>query len=199
MVVQEKKKMSVGQMTKIAMLSVLAFVLMQFSFPIPIFPSFLKLDAGDLPALIGGFAMGPLAGVAIVAIKNVLHLFQTTTAGVGELSNFLVGCSIVIPSALIYKQSKTKKSALIGLLAGTLAMPLVGALTNYFIIIPFYSNIMPIDVIIGLGTAVNPRVSTVETLILYGVVPFNFVKASVLSLLTLLLYKHISPILSKKH
>lgn len=196
--IKSSKKMSVNQMTKIAMMSVLSFILMQISFPIPIFPSFLKIDASDVPALIGGFAMGPLAGVIIVGIKNILHLFQTSTGGVGELSNFLIGASIVIPSALIYQKNRTKRGAILGLLFGSLLMPIVGALTNYFVIIPFYSKIMPIEIIVELGTIVNPRISNVETLVLFGVVPFNVVKATLLSVLTLILYKHISPLLQKK-
>lgn len=195
--VTTNKKMSVSKMTKIAMLSVLAFVLMQFEVMLPIFPSFLKIDVSDLPALIGAFAMGPLAGVAIGAVKNLLHLFQTTTGGVGELANFFIGCAIVVPAALIYTKNKTKKSALVGLMVGTLVMSIAGALANYFVLIPFYSAFMPIDAIIGLGTAVNPAIVNLGTLVLFGIVPFNLMKGVVLSVLTVLLYKRISPILHK--
>jgi riboflavin transporter FmnP len=197
MISAEKKKMSVSQMTKIAMLSVLAFILMQIELIVPIFPAFLKIDISDLPALIGAFAMGPLAGVAIEAVKNMLHLFQTSTGGVGELANFVVGIGIVVPAAVIYKRNKSKKSAIIGLAVGTIVMAIIGALANYFVMIPFYTNFMPIDAIIGMGSAVNESIVSLETLVLYGITPFNIFKGIVLSLLTLLLYKRISPILHR--
>lgn len=195
--VTTSKRMSVSKMTKIAMLSVLAFVLMQFELMLPMFPSFLKIDVSDLPALVGAFAMGPLAGVAIEGVKNLLHLLQTSTGGVGELANFAIGCAIVVPAAWIYKRHKSKQSAIIGLVVGTVVMAVVGALANYFVLIPFYSAFMPIDVIIELGTAVNPAIVNLWTLVLYGIVPFNIVKGIVLSVLTLVLYKRISPILHK--
>lgn len=179
------------------MLSVLAFVFMQFELMLPIFPSFLKIDVSDLPALIGAFAMGPFAGIAIEAVKNLLHLLQTTTGGVGELANFVIGCSIAVPAAIIYKKHKSKKSAIIGLAVGTITMTVVGAFANYFVMIPFYTAFMPIDAIIELGTLINPNIISVETLVLFGIVPFNIFKGIVLSVLTLLLYKRISPILHK--
>lgn len=197
MITSEKKKLSVSQMTKIAMLSVLAFVLMQIELIVPIFPAFLKIDISDLPALIGAFAMGPLAGVAIEAVKNLLHLLQTSTGGVGELANFVVGIAIVVPAAVIYKRHKTKKSAIIGLTVGTLVMAMVGGLANYYVMLPFYSNFMPLEAIIGMGAAVNKSIVSMETLVLYGIVPFNLFKGVVLSFLTLLLYKRISPILHR--
>lgn len=195
--VTTNKRMSVSKMTKIAMLSVLAFVLMQFELILPIFPSFLKIDVSDLPALIGAFAMGPFAGIAIEAVKNLLHLMQTTTGGVGELANFVIGCSLAVPAAIIYKKHKSKKSAIVGLTVGTIAMTIMGALANYFVMIPFYTAFMPIDAIIELGTIINPNIISVETLVLFGIVPFNIFKGIVLSVLTLLLYKRISPILHK--
>lgn len=197
MVNQPAKKLSVSKMTKIAMLSVLAFVLMQFELMLPIFPSFLKIDVSDLPALIGAFAMGPIAAIAIEAVKNLLHLMQTTTGGVGELANFAIGCSIAVPAAIIYGKSKSKKSAIIGLAVGTVCMTVVGALANYFVIIPFYTAFMPIEAIVELGTIINPAINSVATLVLFGIVPFNIFKGIVLSVLTLLLYKRISPILHK--
>lgn len=184
-------------MTKIAMLSVLAFILMQFELILPMFPSFLKIDVSDLPALIGAFAMGPFAGVGIAAIKNMLHLLQTSTGGVGELANFFVASAMIIPAAMIYTNHKTKKSAFIGLIVGTVIMSIAGGLANYFVLIPFYTAFMPIDTIIELGTLVNPSIVSLETLVVFGIVPFNIVKGLVLSILTLVLYKRISPILHK--
>lgn len=197
MVTQQKRRMSVSKMTKIAMLSVLAFVLMQFELIVPIFPAFLKIDVSDLPALIGAFAMGPFAGIAIEAVKNLLHLMQTSTGGVGELANFAIGCSMVVPAAIIYGKSKSKKSAIMGLAVGSICMAIVGALANYFVLIPFYTAFMPIEAIVELGTVINPSINSVATLVLFGIVPFNIFKGIVLSVLTLLLYKRISPILHK--
>lgn len=197
MVTTTKKKLNVSTMTKVAMLSVIAFVLMQLELLIPIFPAFLKIDVSDLPALIGAFALGPFAGVAIEAVKNILHLLQTTTGGVGELANFVIGSAIIVPAALIYKKNKSKKSAIIGLAIGTVAMAITGALANYFVLIPFYTAFMPIDAIVGMGTAVNHNINSVWDLVLLGILPFNLFKGAVLSVLTLILYKHLSPILHK--
>lgn len=197
MIAQSKKRISVSHMTKIAMMGVLAFIIMQLSAPIPIFPAFLKLDVSDLPALIAAFAMGPLAGVLVSAIKNILHLLQTTTGGVGELANFFIASAITIPAALIYRRHKTKQSAIIGLIVGTITMAIAGGIANYFVLLPFYSKIMPVDIIINMGAVVNPNISNFETLVLYGIIPFNLVKGAVLSVITLLIYKHISPILHK--
>ncbi|OJV66353.1 MAG: ECF transporter S component [Clostridiales bacterium 38-18] len=197
MVTTTKKKLNVSTMTKVAMLSVIAFVLMQLELLIPIFPAFLKIDVSDLPALIGAFALGPFAGVAIEAVKNILHLLQTTTGGVGELANFVIGSAIIVPAALIYKKNKSKKSAIIGLTIGTVAMAITGALANYFVLIPFYTAFMPIDAIVAMGTAVNHNINSVWDLVLLGILPFNLFKGAVLSALTLILYKHLSPILHK--
>lgn len=197
MISQTKKRLSVSMMTKIAMLSVLAFILMQFELMLPMFPSFLKIDVSDLPAMIGAFAMGPFAGVAISAIKNMLHLLQTSTGGVGELANFFVASAMIVPASMIYMKNKSKKSAFMGLIVGTMIMAIAGGIANYFVLIPFYTAFMPIDTIIELGTVVNPSIVSLETLVIFGIVPFNLVKGMVLSILTLVLYKRISPILHK--
>ena len=188
------KKMSVKMMTKIAMLSVIAFILYFLEIQVPIFPGFLKIDISDLPALIGAFALGPIAGIAIEAIKNILHLLRTTTGGVGEIANFVIGIALVIPAALIYKRAKTKSGAIIGLTVGVITMAVMGGLANYFFLIPFYTNFMPIDAIVGMGTAVNPNINSVVTLILYGIVPFNLFKGLIISVVTMMLYKRMSPI-----
>lgn len=182
-------------LVKTSMLSVIAFVLMMLESQIPFFPEFLKLDLSDLPALIAGLAMGPLAGVSVEAVKNILHLLMTTTGGVGELANFLVGSSLVVPAALIYQHKKDKFTALIGLMTGVATMAVVGALANYYILLPFYSTFFPIDAIIAMSSKANPAIKDLWSLILYGIVPFNLFKGLVLSLLTLAVYKRISRIL----
>jgi riboflavin transporter FmnP len=198
MTTKTNQRMSVSTMTKVAMLSVLAFILMLVELPLPIFPGFLKIDLSDVPALIAGFALGPVAGVAVEAVKNILHLLRTSTGGVGELANFLIGAAIVLPSALMYKIKCTRTNAIIGLAIGTVAMAAMGAIANLYVLIPFYTNFMPIDAIVAMGSAVNSSITSVTTLVLFGIVPFNLFKGLVVSLFTMLLYKHISPVISKR-
>jgi riboflavin transporter FmnP len=198
MTTKTTQRLSVSKMTKVAMLSVLAFILMLIELPLPIFPGFLKIDISDVPALIAGFALGPVAGVAVEAIKNMIHLLRTSTGGVGELANFLIGAAIVFPSAWLYQKKKNKSGAIIGLAVGTVAMAIVGAVANYFVLIPFYANFMPIDAIVAMGSVVNQSIDSVATLVLFGIVPFNLFKGLVISLFTMLLYKRISPILTKQ-
>lgn len=182
-------------LVKTSMLSVIAFVLMMLESQIPFFPEFLKIDLSDLPALIAGLAMGPLAGIAVEAVKNILHLLMTTTGGVGELANFVIGSSFVAPAALIYQHKKNKATALAGLVTGIAVMTVTGALANYYILLPFYSTFMPIDAIIAMSAKANPAIKDMGSLILYAIVPFNIIKGLVLSILTLAVYKRISRII----
>lgn len=172
-------------MTKIGILSAMSFILMYFEFPIPfLFPDFLKIDFADIPALLGAFAMGPVAGVAIELIKNMLNfIMKSTTGGVGELANFITGAALVFPAGYFYRKSKTKKSALMGLMVGTIAMSLVMSFANYFILIPFYFKVAPSQEYLPM--------------ILTGILPFNLFKGVLISILTLLMYKKVSPILHK--
>jgi len=173
---------SVSSMTKIAMLSVIAYVIMFIEFPLPLFPPFLKLDFSDLPALIGAFAMGPMAGIIIEALKNILHFItKTTTGGVGEFANFLVGSALIIPAGILYIKSKTKKTAVYGVILGIILMSVVGAIANYYILLPFYAKMMPIDQIIAWSAAANGAITDVKTLILYAVIPFNLLKGVIVS------------------
>lgn len=182
---------------KVALLSVIAFVLTIFEFPIPFFPSFLKMGFGDLPALIGGFSLGPMAGVWIELLKNVFNfiLKNDGTGGVGNLSNFLVGISFVLPASIIYIRNKNRKNAIIGIVIGIICMVVVGSFTNYFIIIPLYQKILPLDAIIAMAAKANPSIGDMKTYITYAVIPFNFIKALINSIITLIIYKKISPIL----
>ncbi|SKB67515.1 Riboflavin transporter FmnP [Acetoanaerobium noterae] len=197
--VTKKQAISTSKMVKISILGVMSFILMFMNLPLPIFPAFLKIDFADIPSVIGGFALGPVAGIMIQLIKNILHfMFDNSTGGVGEISNFIVGGSFVLVSSSIYHAMRSKKGAIIGSIAGTIVMAMVGALSNYFLIISFYSNIMPIDVIINLGTVVNSAIHDKLTLVLYGVIPFNIFKGIVISVVTALLYKKVTPILKKR-
>lgn len=193
----QSKKVSARILASIALCSAVSFILMMLDFPLPIVPSFIQFDFSELPALICAFALGPLAGVFVELIKNILHLFVTSTAGVGELSNFILGCSLVLPAGIIYKHHKTRKNALIGMLAGTLCFGFVSLLSNYFIMFPFYIKAMgfPLEAIIAMGTEISPLFDSELKLILLCVVPFNLVKGLIISLLTFVLYKHLRPII----
>lgn len=195
-VLNRRQISSTNSLVKISLLSVIAYVLMVIQFPIPFFPPFLQIDLSDMPALIGAFALGPTAGVLIGLIKNLLHFItKTSTGGVGEIANFLIGASLVIPTGILYAKSKKKSTALIGMLIGTALMAVVGAFANYYILIPFYAKVMPIEQIIELSASANAAIGDIKTLILYAVVPFNLLKGAVVSVLTILIYKNISHLL----
>lgn len=191
-----KKRISTNSLVKVAVLSVIAYILMVMDFPLPLFPGFLKLDFSDIPALLGAFAIGPLAGVAIELVKVILHFItKTSTGGVGELANFIVGAAYVAPAAYIYHRKKDKKHAIIGMIVGTIVMTLVGIVVNLYITLPFYSKIMPMDTIVAMGTVVNSRIVDLKTLVIYGITPFNLLKGAFIAFITLLIYKKVSPIL----
>ncbi len=180
----------------IGMLSGIAFILMFFEFPIPVLiPSFIKLDLSDLPALIGAFAYGPIAGILIELIKNLLHLLDSSSGFVGELSNFLLGACFVGVAGCIYKIKKTRKVAICGAVIGAFAMAIFSLVTNYFIVYPFYTNFMPMEAIIGAYKAILPGVDNLFEALLIFNVPFTFVKGLISVLITVLVYKPLSPLL----
>ena len=190
---------SVRTLTKIAVLSAVAFVLMYFDFPLPFIPSFYKLDFRETAVMAGGFAMGPGAAVAIEALKILLKiLFKgSDTAYVGELANFLIGCAFVLPAAFMYRKEKTRQRALMGLAAGTLCMTAVGVIINYAVLLPAYSFFyqLPMEVLIVMGTALIPFITDKLTFVLLATTPFNIIKGVLVSIVTILLYKRISPLL----
>ncbi|MBQ6367871.1 MAG: ECF transporter S component [Erysipelotrichaceae bacterium] len=197
---KKERFLTTARMTRIAILGACAFILMYFEIALPfIAPTFYKLDFSEIPVLIGGFALGPLSAVVIELIKILLKLLfkPTTTAFVGELANFLVGCAFAVPAALYYQKNRTRKGALISLLIGTLCMALAGFAVNLWLVIPAYVSIMhfPLEAIIGAGAAIFPVVDSVFMLVLCCTTPFNLIKGILLSILTFLLYKRISPFL----
>ena len=195
---KKSKIFTTNNLVKMSILSVFGFVLMVIDFPLPIFPGFLKIDLSDVPPLIGGFALGPVAGVIIQLMKNILHFMtKSSTGGVGEISNFITGTAYVLPAAIIYHYKKDRKHAIIGTLVGTATMTVLGGMSNYYLVIPFYSKIMPIESIIKMGTVINTKIVDVKTLVIYGVSPFNIFKGLLIAFITLLIYKRISPILKK--
>lgn len=194
---QSKAKFSTHTMTVVAMLSAIAFILQFFEFGVPFMPSFIKLDLSDLPALIGAFAVGPVGGVCIALIKNIFHLALSSSAGVGELSNFILNAIFVLPAGIIYNKKKTKQRALAGSLLGAVLMAGLSVVTNYFIVYPVYYNFMPKEAILAAYQLIFPGVHNIlECLIVFNL-PFTFVKAMISVIITFLIYKHISPILKK--
>lgn len=190
---------STSTLVKVAILSAICYVLMFLQFPIPaLFPDFLKIDISDVPAILGGMALGPVAGITIELIKNILQaLTNTQTGGVGELANFLIGGSFVLVTSVIYRRKKDLKGSIIALILGTIFMTAVGALANYYILIPFYTNFMPMEAIIGMGSALNPKIVDLPTYILWMVTPFNIIKGILMSIIIVLIYKKVEPILKK--
>ena len=189
-----KTKLSVQYMTRIAILGALSAILFMIEIPVV---AFYKLDVSTLPALLGAFSMGPWAGLAILAIKDVFGLLHSGTMYVGELADFIMGAAYILPAAFIYGHRKSRRSALIGVIVGTLAMILVSVLVNWKIMIPFYMTAfgMPMESIIGMAQKTMPFVDSEWELLLYVTAPFNLLKGIVLSLLTFLLYKRLSPLL----
>lgn len=185
-----------GVLTKVSLLSVIAYIIMFAEFPLFFLPPFLKIDLSDIPAIVGAFALGPGAGVIIELVKNILHgLTASSTGGVGDIANFIVGSAFVIPAAVIYKRKKSKKTAVVGLLVGTIVMTILAGILNYYLLIPFYSKFMPIETIIEMSSAANSAITDMKSLIIYGVVPFNIVKGVMLTILSVIIYKKISPLL----
>lgn len=185
-----KEKFNTRTLTKVSLLSCFAFIMMILDFPIgALFPVWLKFDFSDVPALIGSFAMGPVAGMIIELIKNLLKIaFKgTQTGGIGELANFIVGTSFVFTAGYIYSNKKTLKRAVMGMAAGTIAMVVIGALANYFVMLPLYDKFVPAW---GL---MEHRASIVKA----AIIPFNILKGVIVSFVTIPLYKKISPILHK--
>ena len=180
-----------------AMLSAVAVVLQYIEFSIPIMPSFIKLDLSDLPSLIGAFAMGPLWGVAIAGIKNLIHLLVSQSGGVGELANFLMNAVFVAAAGLIYQYHRTRKGALAGSVIGAVIMALVSVPVNYFIVYPVYTAFMPMETIIAMYQAIRPSIKDGDLLscLLIFNMPFTFVKEMLSVVICLLIYKPLSPLI----
>lgn len=195
---ENKKRINSRYLASGGILAAISVVLMFVETPLPMMPSFLKLDISNIPALIGGFAFGAPIGVLIVLVKDLIHMTITQTAFVGELADFLVSGSFVFCASLIYSYKKSRKRAFIGMGCGILAMVIVGAVMNYYVLLPFYAKAyMPMEQIISLCSQINSLIVDKLTYVIYGVIPFNIIKGLVISLITALTYKHISKIIHK--
>ena len=187
-------------LTICAMLGALAMILHLFDFPVVFLaPGFYKLDFSEIPVMIGAFYLGPVGGIIIELVKILLKLVVkgTSTAFVGDLANFMVGCSFAVPAAVVYHLRKTRRMAVIGLVTGTAVMAVFGSMFNAFYLLPAFSKLygMPLDAIVGMGSAINPAINSVYTLVLFAVVPLNLLKGVLISVPTMVLYKRISKVL----
>ncbi len=197
---QEVKKQSSTQsltrkITVTAMLSAVAAVLMMLEFPVPLMPGFIKLDISELPALLASFSLGPVYGVAVCLVKNLIKLLTTNTGGVGELANFTIGLFFVLPAGLIYKFRKSRGGAVLACLVGAVIMAAASLPINYYVTYPVYTKFMPIEAIVGAYQAIRPGVNgLLECLITFNI-PFTFVKGLIDAILCFLIYKPLSPIL----
>ena len=173
-------------MAIVGVLSAIAYILMFMEFSVPLMPVFIKMDLSDFPALIGSLAVGPVGGIIIALIKNLLHLTVTSTGGVGELSNFILNAVFILPAGLLYKKKKSKKSACGGAIL----------VSNYFVVYPVYYNFMPADTILAAYQAIFPGVKSIlQSLIVFNM-PFTFIKAMISVVITFLVYNHLVPILT---
>lgn len=179
-------------------MGVIAFLIMYLDFMLPLMPDFLKFDFSDIVALIGAFALGPVYGVLIELVKNILHgMFVGGTAFIGELANFLVGASFVFTAGLVYKRKKDKHGALISLIIASIVMIGISGILNVYIFLPLYAKFLGWDLsaVIGASAKANPMIKDLNTYIFLAILPFNAIKAIVHSILALSIYKKVSPIL----
>lgn len=196
--IHAEPKFGVKALVKIGMLAAVAVILMIFEIPLPFAPAFYEIDFSEVPVMVGCFAMGPLAGALIELVKILLNfvITGTDTAGVGELANFIIGCSLCVPAGLIYRRNRTRKNALIGMITGTLLMTVIGCVINAFVLLPTYAVALGLsmDKLVAMGTAVNSGITGISTFVMFAVAPFNLLKGILVSVIVFLIYKKISPI-----
>lgn len=195
---------STRMMAMVGMFSAISTVLYLLDFPLPFAPPFYKVDFSELPVMVGTFAFGPVAGVLIEFCKILLKLLfkGSDTAFVGDMANFVIGCSLLLPASAVYEFKKTKKRAVAGCIAGVAVMTVFGSILNAWYLLPKFVQLygMPsIDTIIEMGSAINPAIRNLSTFVLLAVAPLNLLKAAAVSLITMLIYKPLSPIIKQGH
>ncbi len=168
---------------------------MFLSFGVPFMPSFLKLDFSEVPALIAAYSLGPVSGIIVCLVKNLINMTASTTGCVGELSNFLLGCMFVVPAGIIYKYKRNRVGALIGALIGSVVMGLGSLLTNYYIVYPVYYNFLPYEAILGMYQALYPKVNDLWDCLLIFNLPFTIMKGLLCALITFVIYKPVSMVM----
>ncbi len=192
----QERILSTKKLTMIGMFSAIAAILMLFELPMPFAPGFYKLDFSEIPVLITAFAFGPVAGVLTEFCKILLKLLlkSTSTAFVGELANFVVGCSFVLPASIIYLHKKNRKSAVLSCIAGTICLTVCGTVFNGIYLLPKFAQLygMPLESLIAMGSAINPAIRDITTMVILAVAPLNIIKGVSVSGVTMLIYKKLS-------
>jgi len=191
-----KKSFDTRHMVRISILGLLGYVLLLFNFPLPIFPSFIKIDIANLPGIIASVTMGPMAGAGVELVKNLVKaLLSSETIGIGEISNFICGISLVMPIGFIYKMLPNLKGYVLGSAVGVLALAIIASISNYFFIIPMYALAFGgMEAIVGFASKVNANVSDLSTLIVFSIIPFNLLKGTLNVVLGYAIYKFIRPV-----
>lgn len=192
----QRSRVNTRKIAMTAILAAAASVLMFISFKLPFMPSFISLDFSELPALLASFTLGPMSGVAVCFVKNLINLTQSMTGGVGELSNFIIGSAFVLPAGLIYHRHRTIGGAAVGSLLGAVLMAVLGLLSNYFIVYPIYTNIMSMDAILGMYRAINPAIENLWQALVVFNLPFTFCKGLISAVVTLLIYRKLEPVIN---
>ena len=185
----KNKMVSAKKLAMIGVLSAVAYVLMFISVPIPIFPSFLRLDVSDVPAILGGLSMGPLSGFSIALIKNLLQIGSTFTGGIGEIANALIAGAYIVIISYMYKKIHNKRGIILGAILGSLGMIVVGCVLNYLVVTPIYGEVFGgLDAIIAMGSAINPKIHDLFTFVIWVYAPFNLLKSIIMTICVFPLY-----------
>ena len=189
-----RQSLSTRDVATIAVLAAISAVLFMVEIPVVLF---YKLDLSNLPVLLGAFAMGPAQGTLILLVKSLLGLLHSSSQGVGELADFLMGLAMLLPAGLIYQRHKDRKGAILGMAVGTLVATLAGVLTNLYLMIPFYGAAfgMPVEAVVAMGQSLIPAVDSELKFVFLITAPFNLLKWIIISVVTALIYKPLSPIL----
>lgn len=193
------KKFTTKKIVMIGLLGALSAILMILEFPVPFVPPFIKMDFSELPIILGGYLMGPLAGSFIIFLKIILNFIfhGTTTMGVGEVSNMLYSFCYMLPSVLLYKKLHTKSGAAISMTVGTLVTSFISIFTNFYFTFPSYAKLygISIDSIVAMGTEINGHITDLFTMMVFCMLPFNLLKFGIVSLVTFLVYKRLHQLL----
>lgn len=188
------------KLTYTAIFAALSTIVMYFEFNVPFMPEFLKIDLSGAVILIGAFIFGIRSAIVMTLVKDLIHAMQTTTGGSGELQDFILICVLVIVSVLIYNRIRTQTGAIIGCVIGSIAMSITGMITNYLFILPYYANVvkMPLEAVFEMCQAVNPYVTGMGTYLVLAILPFNLLKCSLITCITMLVYKKLSVFIKSK-
>ncbi|MGM9530820.1 ECF transporter S component [Intestinibacter sp.] len=194
----KRQKISAKIIAQIGILAAISYLLRFFEIPLPIFPPFLRIDLSDVVAVFGGISMGPVVGFIIVVIKNLLQAITgSSTGGVGEFANILIAGPYVLMISIFCKKANSYKNVLIGAVIGTILMAIIGSVVNYYIMFPLYSKVMiPMEAIISMGTALNPKVTDLFSFMIWLIIPFNIVKGAIMTAVILPLYKKMEKLLT---